>query len=205
MYNGTKERRSESLPDRACFDAMRNAFQLLLASLCLAATAGSTQVQAVPRVSICELSAHPTKYQGKIVVATGQLDVSSFLPHGGLLLTSEECSAGAALVESSTMQKSTTAETEAFRSGWDSKWGCMDPRPFVVTVKGRFEIPRGPSGPFRRVVAYKILSAVFHEGISTMCQDRRTWIEVRPPDLKFPPAPLPDVLRSAPSPPTHRP
>jgi hypothetical protein len=83
---------------------MLEALKLLLALVLVGFATAFAQVPSLHPASICELREHPSRYLGKTVVVTGQLDLGT-MPHGGLLLNSSECGAGAALVESAAMQK----------------------------------------------------------------------------------------------------
>src|SRR5258708_38710768 len=88
-------------------------------------------------LSVCELRAHPQEYLGKIVVVTGEVAGTW---HHGVTLSSRQCVSGAAVIESDEMETTDSEMNRAYRAGLASKMGCSDVRPFVVTVRGRFEI-----------------------------------------------------------------
>src|SRR5579863_9102186 len=130
-------------------------------------------------LSVCELRAHPREYLDKMVVVNGE--VAGTWEYGATL-SSRQCVSGAAIVESDEMEATNSAMNRAYRAGLDSKMGCLDVRPFVVTVRGRFEIVRGPLGRMCRIVVRDVLSTEYRNGVSERCEFGRGPLpEVEPP------------------------
>jgi hypothetical protein len=154
-----------------------------IASILLLIVAHSATSQNSLSPTVCDLRAAPTRYLGKTVTVSGEL----YYDHHGTILTNTTCDKGVAVVESASLEKSSSLLLEKFRNGRASTMGCRDYRPFRVFVRGRFGSAKGPLGKLYRVVADQVLSAEFSDGVSQFCRGRIPYVP--PPDVKTPVTP----------------
>jgi hypothetical protein len=140
-----------------------------------------------PFLSICDIRSKPKEYLGQTVTVSGEVEATYHLTG----LSSPKCpNVGAALVESASIGQSTEPTIRHFREGVLNSRLCLDDRPFVVTVKGRFGNGKLRGIPIYRIMIEKVLQAEFVEGTVPRCMNR----EIPAPDIKIAPRPLPDLL-----------
>jgi hypothetical protein len=137
-------------------------------------------------LSICEVRSQPQKYLGKIITVTGE----AFREHHGTHLGSPKCDLGALLVPSPALRRSKRKEDVTFQEGLYQTYACLDNRPFVVTVRGRFGTVKSRGMVLYRIVAERAIATQFTEGLSHFCTHR----DVPPPNIKTAPQPLPDLV-----------
>jgi hypothetical protein len=154
-----------------------------------AAYAGLTQTRPdTPTLSICDVRSQSKKYLGQVVTVTGEVQRTG---HGTGMSSTRCPNLGAALVESSEMQKSSAPESQLFREGTWNTFLCTDDHVFLVTVRGRFGTALTRDISFYRIVIDKVLRVEFTEQTSRYCMNR----EIRPPDVKIPPQAMPELFR----------
>jgi hypothetical protein len=158
---------------------------LQIAPILLVIVAHSATAQNGPSLSVCDLRADPQHYLGKMVTVSGELNSDRHVT----LLSSPECDKGVAVVESESLGTASSPLIETFRNGRARTMGCLDYRPFHVSIRGRFGTTKGPLGKIHRVVADQVLSAEFSDGVSQFCDGRIP--VVPPPEVKIPVMPPP--------------
>ena len=128
---------------------MTRTIPLILASILLSVVSATGQEKAL---DVCTLLKSARKYDGKIVVVTGYVQASQHLTG----IRSEGCSRGVVLW----IDRDSTPDD--FVAGIDDKRLQLDPRPFRVTVEGRFrKRVRGWLSYVSRIEVTKALSWEF--------------------------------------------
>ena len=172
---------------------MRRMLQIRLAlGIVLGASAALPQPKPETRaLTICDVRSHAKKYLGKVVTVTGEVQRTG---HPGVGIGSSECpSWGAALVESTEMEKSRAPDSELFRDGTRKTLLCTDDRVFVATVRGRFGTAVARGIPIYRIVVDRVLGAEFTQQTSPYCINREP--PLPPPAIEIPSKAMPDFSR----------
>ncbi|MCJ7502050.1 MAG: hypothetical protein MUP80_03185 [Acidobacteriia bacterium] len=125
---------------------MTRTIPLVLASILLSVLSATSQEKAM---DVCALLKSERKYDGKIVVVTGYVRATQHLT----AIRSEGCP------RSVIIRYKSDAQPDEFVAGVEDTRLWLDPRPFRVTVEGRFQRRvRGPLGYFSRIEVTRALS-----------------------------------------------